>query len=170
MNQNSGKTKTIIWVTLLLAVVVIGIGYAAISATNLNISGTASATGDTTDFVVKFDDSVEIATAGQGTTSGDIVNNTTATMTVEGLSAAGEKASATYTIKNESQALSAGLTAQASITNTEYFDISYSFGETSIATGDTTTLTVTVTLKKTVIEDLDPADLTVTITATPKQP
>ena len=78
MNQNSGKTKTIIWVTLLLAVVVIGIGYAAISATNLNISGTASATGDTTDFVVKFDDSVEIATAGQGTTSGDIVNNTTA--------------------------------------------------------------------------------------------
>ena len=82
MNQTSGKTKTIIWVTLLLAVVVIGIGYAAISATNLNISGTASATGDTTDFVVKFDDSVEIATAGQGTTSGDIVNNTTGNNTI----------------------------------------------------------------------------------------
>ena len=43
MSKIVGKTKTLIWVTLLLVVVVLGIGYAAISAVQLRIEGSASA-------------------------------------------------------------------------------------------------------------------------------
>lgn len=99
-------------------------------------------------------------------------------MDVSGLSAKGEKATATFTIQNTSADLSARLSANTpSNSNKDYFNVTYAFkdDETTplVVKNETTTITVTVELLKTPVDETE-AQLTTTIgvdiTAEPVQP
>ena len=158
---------------LLIAVILVGIAYAAITNVTLNINGTGSAQAGKDNFVVEFIG--EPTTGGKGTTTATINTSkrTEGTMNVEGLTAKGDTATATFTVQNSSQDLSADLTAKATSSNEDYFEVRCQIEDTTLKAGATTELTVTVELLKTPIdetkEDLS-TNIGVSITAEPKQP
>lgn len=170
------KNKTILGVVLLIAILLLGIGYAAITGLDLNINGTANATANSDNFIVKFTN----ATAGDNCTLAEITssdtNRRTATMNVEGLKSAGDKATATFVVTNESPDLNAVLAVKTkTMTDTgtgdaDYFDVEATIADnaSSMAPSATRTVTVTVTLNKTIVEDKT-ATINVQLTATPEE-
>ena len=95
-------TKKIVGVVLVVAILLVAIGYAAIGTKTLNINGSATASTNDSNFVVKFTGTP--TTGGTGTTTATIngQDQLKATMNVTGLTAKGDVATATYTISNES--------------------------------------------------------------------
>ena len=171
------KKRTLTALAAVLAVLMLGVGYAAVANDILTINGTASATPSDNNFVVEFDRDTTVGSTDGA--SGTYTNATTATFSVSGLTAKGQTASATYTIKNSSSDLSANLTAAiGTMTNGEggneddktYFNVSYSFADTTITAGGKTTLTVTVTMLKTPVAEDVSVTFPVTITASAVQP
>lgn len=155
--------KTLMTLGVIVAVLVLGVGYAAITDINLNINGTAAATPSDDNFSVIF--------TGTPSTSGDtvsasITDDLTATMTVTGLTTTGDTATASYTIKNASEELSATV-EQGTITNDNetYFEVTTDWTTTTLAADGSKTVTVTVKLIKTPIEDQS-ATFTIPFTAT----
>ncbi len=168
--------KTFLGVGLLLAILVLGIGYAAITGTNLVISGTATASPNDDNFKVTFDTTATVTTGsytsktdGAVTVAGEYTDEYNATITVSGLTNIDDYATATYTIHNESDDLDASLAAAITTgADSSYFDVSYAFKDdaTTLAHGSSTTVTVTVKLKKTVIEEkTENVEITITPTA-----
>ena len=158
---------------LLVAIVLVAVGYAAITNVTLNIKGTAKSEGNPDNFKVELIG--EPQTSGDGTTTATIDNQdkTQGTMNVSGLNAKGQTAIATYTVKNQSADLSADLTAKATSTNDEYFEVQCSLDKTTLKAGEETTMTVKVKLLKTPIDETKENLLTeigVNIDAEPKQP
>ena len=156
--KNKQRTYTI--VAILLAVVSLGIGYAAVS-TLLSIDGTATALPG---------DGVQLEFTGTPTNSGTQTGNAAAinasdpkkaTCTVV-LKDVNESATCTYTVSNNTtdtsisaKDLSIGVysdsgysTAWNNTSSSQYFSITSNIGATTLANGATTTATVTVTLKK----------------------
>lgn len=172
------KKRTLTVVAAVLAVLMLGVGYAAVAADILNITNaSASATPSDANFVVQFDEETPVV-EGNNVTA-DYTDATNATFAVSGLTAKGQTASATYAIENLSPDLSANLTAAiGAMTNgasgTEddktYFSVSYSFEDTTITAGGSTTLTVTVTMLKTPVTEDVSVTFPVTITASAVQP
>lgn len=166
------STKTIVGVVLLLAIVLVAVGYAAMTAVTLNINGTAQAEAKQSNFSVKF--SGTPTKEGDGTITAAVTDDTHATIEVTGLSAKGQKASATYTIQNTSADLSAALSATVTNSNEGYFKVTKEIAEPStLVKGGTTTITVTVELLKTPVDEEEAAlksTIGVTITADPVQP
>ena len=171
------KKRTLTVLAAVLAVLMLGVGYAAVAADVLTINGTASATPSDDNFVVQFDHDTTVDSTGGA--SGAYTNATTATFSVIGLTAKGQKASATYTIENESADLSATLEAKVgTMTNGEggneddksYFKVTTTFGQPTIASKGKTTLIVEVELLKTPVAEDVSVTFPVTITATPVQP
>lgn len=168
------STKILTAVVVFLAVVLVAVGYAAITSVNLKISGSAKAEGQQTNFSVEFTGTP--TTGGDGTTTATLstTDKKEATMNVTGLTAKGEKATATFTVKNTSADLSANLAATATNDNETYFKVTYSIANpTTIAKDGTTTITVTVELLKTPIQETEAeltANIEVLLTATPVQP
>ena len=168
-----GREARVVGGVVLLAVILVAIAYAAITNVTLNINGTGSAQAGKDNFVVEFVG--EPTTGGKGTTTATIDKSkrTEGTVNVEGLTAKGDTATATFTVQNSSQDLSADLTAKATSSNEDYFEVRCKIDDTTLKAGATTELTVTVELLKTPIdetkEDLN-ADIGVSITAEPKQP
>lgn len=164
--------KTFIGLALFVAVLVLGVGYAAVT-NNLIISGTANATVSDANFVVEFDTTVEPTVTKSRETAevtASITDTKTATIMIDGFTAKGDTATATYKIKNASPSdLSAQLSATPSSTN-EDFKVEYSFEETEIAKDAFTTVTMTVTLEKTPIDQDINATVSLDITATAVQP
>ena len=159
--------KALIVTVLIVAVLLLGIGY-AISNQELFVSGNATANAG--DFLVKFDDTVAVATSGDGTSSGTITDATTATISVDELSKVNEEAVVTYTVKNASTDLSANLTAEVTTnSNQTYFTVTSELADYTIAAGDSTTLTVKVKLVKAALE-AQSANITVKLTASAAQP
>lgn len=162
------KKNTYVGLVLLLAVLMLGIGYAAMSNITLNIGGGAGASVEDENFKVKF--------TGTPQTSGD---NITATITDDhnatinvSLTAKGDKATATYTILNDSADLSASV-AIPSITNsnTEYFTVTTDMADAELlASGADTTVTVTVELIKTPIDADQNSNISISFVASPVQP
>ena len=114
-------------------------------------------------------------TGGKGTTTATIDSSvkTNGTVTVNGLTAKGDEATATYTVKNQSADLSADLTAEATSSNEEYFEVLCTLEKTTLKAQEETTLKVTVRLLKTPIDETKEnlkTDIGVTVTAEPKQP
>ena len=163
------KKRTFLGVALLIAVLVLGVGYAAITK-NLSISGTASATTNNENFKVKFEGTpvTDKTNAPSSTVEATVTNDLTATINVSGLTTTNDTVTATYTIKNESPELSADL-AVGSIANDNavYFEVTANLAASTIAKGDSTTVTVTVKLIKTPVEDQSAA-ISIPITATAK--
>ena len=158
---------------LLLAIILVAVGYAAITNVTLNINGTAKSGTSQSNFVVEFIGTP--TTGGKGTTTATInaSKKTEGTVEVSGLTAKGDTATATYTVKNQSQDLSADLTAEATSSNEKYFETICTVEKTTLKAQEETTLTVTIKLLKTPIDETK-EDLTsnigVSITAEPKQP
>ena len=158
---------------LLLAIILVAVGYAAITNVTLNINGTAKSGANQSNFVVEFIGTP--TTGGKGTTTATINESkkTEGTVEVSGLTAKGDTATATYTVKNQSQDLSADLTAEATSSNEKYFETICTVEKTTLKAQEETTLTLTIKLLKTPIDETK-EDLTsnigVSITAEPKQP
>lgn len=167
----SKKTKTILAVVLIAAIVLIAVGYAAISNVNLTISGTASGAGSSENFAVNFTGtptgqvnlSVEDATA---KATGSITNTKQAVIAVSGLATKGDYGEVTFTVTNASADLKADIAATVSGGNDENFTVTTSGGGTGIAPGATTTVTVRVTLNKTLVDSATTA-VQVDLVATP---
>lgn len=156
MNRN---TKAIVGLVLLVAVLLVAVGYAAITATTKQENFTVEFTGTPT---VSDADKVEAKLVDQKPLN--------AIMNVSKLTAKGDTATATYTIANTSADLSAVLSATTSNTNDEYFKITQNIAKATVAAGDTTTITVTVELIKTPITQDEETTIGVAITAEPQQP
>ncbi len=153
------RKKTYIIVGLLIAIITLGVGYAAV-ADLLTINGNATALPVGAD--VTFDSTTAPSTSGGQTgttasidTTGDTTNHTAICTVV--LKTYNEQATCTYTIKNTSTdtALNAtnitatvyesdGITAWSS----DYFTITAAPTVTTLANNATTTVVVTVVLKQ----------------------
>ena len=158
---------------LVLAIILVAVAYAAITSIQLNINGTGNATANQSNFKVEFIGTP--TTGGKGTTTATIDSSvkTNGTVTVNGLTAKGDEATATYTVKNQSADLSADLTAEATSSNEEYFEVLCTLEKTTLKAQEETTLKVTVRLLKTPIDETKEnlkTDIGVTVTAEPKQP
>ena len=158
---------------LLVAILLVAVGYAAITKVGLNIDGTAKSEGNPDNFKVELVG--EPQTSGDGTTTATIntADKTQGTMNVSGLNAKGQTAIATYTVKNQSTDLSADLTAKATSTNDEYFEVQCSLEKTTLKAQEQTTMTVKVKLLKTPIDETKEnlsTEIGVNIDAEPKQP
>lgn len=165
--------KTFIGLALFVAVLVLGIGYALVSSQTLNINGEAKAGEAEIDFPVMFDDSKEIVVSDTDKVEASIdltdSNKRTATINVSGLTAIGDKVTATYAIKNESTDLAALLSAETNSVS-DYFKVTAAFEDDTIAPQDFTNVTLTVELAKTPIDQEITSAISAVITATPVQP
>ena len=167
------KRKTMLGLALIVAVLVLGVGYAVVSGVNLTISGTAAT--ETKDLNVYFDGvtSKDAGTTGATVTATSENESLTATIAVTGLKKVGDVVTATYEIKNNEADLSASI-VQDSIDNSksDFFEVTTDM-ETAkvVAAQGTTTVTVTVKVIKLPIEEADSTtNITVTLAATPVQP
>ena len=147
------KKNTMLAVLLLLAVVVLGVGYAAATGPWV-INGEATANAND-GFDVDFT-SVDDETIGQ------IVSDTEGKMTVT-LTEVGDSETAVFTLTNNSpKGIAAeivedsiSITYDADAASSDYFLVEYELGSTTIASdGGTTTLSVTVTLKQAALEEV----------------
>ena len=167
------KNTKIVGGVLLVAIILVAVAYAAITNVDLKINGVGSAQAKQENFKVEFIGTP--STSGKGTTTATIneSDKTKGTVNVTGLTAKGDEATATYTVKNLSSDISADLTADATSSNQTYFEVICSLEKTTLKAQEETTLKVTVRLLKTPIdetkEDLN-SDIDVTLTAEPKQP
>ena len=158
---------------LVLAIILVAVAYAAITSTQLNINGTGNATANQSNFKVEFIGTP--TTGGKGTTVATIDSSvkTNGTVTVNGLTAKGDEATATYTVKNLSADLSADLSAEATSSNEEYFEVLCTLDKTTLKAQEETTLKVTVRLLKTPIDETKEnlkTEIGINVTAEPKQP
>ena len=164
--------KTVVGVVLFLAIVLLAVGFAAITAVNLVITGNTTATPSQENFKVVFTGEPETSEPGKVTADINEDDPTKATMDVSGLTAKDQFVTATFTIQNKSADLSAQLTEVSAVnTNTAYFKVDTNIAEPTLVTaGSTTTVTVTVTLLKTPISGDETGTTTVTLKADPVQP
>ena len=168
-----GKNTKIVGGVLLVVIILVAVAYAAITNVELNINGVGSAQAKQENFKVEFIGTP--STSGKGTTVATINSNdkTQGSVNVTGLTAKGDEAIATYTVKNLSSDISADLTADATSSNQTYFEVICSLEKTTLKAQEETTLKVTVRLLKTPIdetkEDLK-SNIGVSIKAEPKQP
>jgi hypothetical protein len=162
------KTSKIVLGIVIAAVLIIGVGYAAIQNITLYIDGTVTANADQANFTVKLSGTPQVSDATKVTAS--VVDDTHATLNVSGLTAKGESVTATYTIQNTSADLSADLSASVTNSNNEYFKVTQEIAKSNIEKGAATTITVTVELIKTPITASETSTIGVTVTAAPVQP
>ena len=162
------KTNKIILTVAIVAVLLLGIGYAAIQNITLNINGTAAADPSQSNFKVMFSGTPTVSDDTYVTAA--ITDDTNATINVEGLTKKGDVVTATYTVQNASTDLSADLGVSTTNSNTEYFTLSSEIAQTSLVAGEATTLTVTVELTKTPITESVSVTIGVQLEAMPIQP
>lgn len=154
-------------VGLLVFVLVLGIGYAAVSTVGLNIDGTASVKSE--NLKVSFNGVTEVSD-GEKVVANSTDNSLDATISVSDLTL-NEIVTATYTIKNEETDVNANITKKT-ITNDkeEFFEVTTSVDEspTTVDANGTAKVTVTVKLIKTPIEaDDSTANIQIDLDANP---
>ncbi len=168
--QNSQNKKTLQVVLIaLIAVITLGIGYAAISAVNLVINGNATASVNQENFKVHFTQAQSItgSTGASGTSSIDTQDDTKAMFDVTGLTKEGDYAEAVYTVKNDSNGIGAEITLNLDSSNTEYFKVTETILDNKLQAGDSTTASVRVEMIKTPVTDSVSTSVTATLTASP---
>lgn len=172
------KRKTFIGMAIVLAILILGVGYAAINNVNLVVNGTANVTANA-DFNVEFDqDHTVVVTGGTTGAAGAYTGALTATMTVN-LDSANTEQTAVYKIDNNSTELSA--TLDAAVTNDDttlnkYVTITSQLCSDAdctttlngaVAKGTSAYLKVTATLVNNPSQDVTNKQFTVTVSATP---
>lgn len=163
------KKKTFVGVALLVAVLMLGVGYAAIADVKLNVTGNVTANPSDANFKVEFTGTPQKSTGVEASISE--TNKLEATIDVTGLTQAGDVATATYTIINNSEDLTANLTASViENSNDEYFKVTPTLASSSIAKGVSTTLEVKVELIKTPVAGDETGTIKVQVNAAAAQP
>lgn len=161
------RKKTLYGLGLLALILVLGVGYAAVSEVTLNIDGSATVASEA--LKVSFngvtdteDDDKVVASSTDNSLNASIqVTNLTLN----------EAVSATYTIKNQETDVDANvIKKQISNDKPEFFEVTTSVDDSAetITAGGTGTVTVTVRLIKTPIETSDStANIQIDLTASP---
>jgi hypothetical protein len=175
------KRRTLIITALLLAALVLGIGYASLSR-ELVIGSEANLAPDEKDFDIVFTHAgIDKAAFGSASLTGDQDNATTAHYTLTGLSAKGETAIMTFVITNRTKDVKATLKSLSMLPGTlyvgdgtsntadpaKYFDkkvvitdaegnvlANNAYTAFDVGAKESVTVTITVTLKETVTEKL----------------
>ena len=143
------KNKTLLGVALLVAVLMLGVGY-ALQTKPLSLTGTATATPTDANFIVQF--SSASASHGADVAEVDETDKTKATFTVTSLTAVGDTAVGTFKIKNKSNAginakITAGQLVETDADN--YFEVTTALTDNeNVAVDGEATYTVTVKLIK----------------------
>lgn len=155
------KKKSFVALALVVAVLVLGVGY-ALNTIDLKVNGEITVSPDDSNFDVNFTDA-KITTKGtlagqtDAATKGD---GKTATLSVKTLKTVGEKVIAEYTITNNSKAgINATLTTptatQTDDTAKEYYKVTAELADNvAIAPNGTKKLTVTVELVKAPLDEV----------------
>ena len=162
------RTNKILIAILLISIMLLGLGYAAIQNITLNITGTAIANPSQSNFTVRFSENVQVSDSNKVIAA--ITDDTNATINVSGLTTSGDTVTATYTVQNTSKDLSANLSVETTNSNEEYFLIESKLGNETLTAGGATTLTVTVQLTKTPISTTETSTIGIQLTAEPVQP
>ena len=168
--QNSRNKKALqIGLFILIAIVVLGVGYAAISSVNLIINGNATARVDQNNFKVHFTQAQAISgsTGVSGTSTIDLQDDTKATFDVTGLTKVGDYAEAVYIVRNDSNGIGAEITLNLNSSNTEYFKVTETILDNKLQAGEETTAKVKVEMIKTPVTDAVSTSITATLTASP---
>ena len=179
------KRKTFTVMVILLAILVLGVGYATVSQVTLTLNGTANIKANA-DFTVVYDTShtptySTLVTPTEASVAGAYTSTSVATMTFT-LDAKNPEVYAIYKIDNNSSELAASLAAavtQVSGDNAAYFDTITAAYYTdaacttalsgNLAHGASAYLKVTVGLAKSPVTDKTGATFTVVTTATPQE-
>lgn len=160
------KNKTLLGVALLIAVLMLGVGY-ALQSRPLSLTGTATANPTDANFIVEF--SSASANHASDTAEIDAADKTKATFTVTSLTEVGQTAVGTFKIKNMSNAgINANITAGqiAETDDGNYFEVTSDLtGNTNVAINGEATYTVTVKLIKAPVDAAATGTFTVGFTA-----
>lgn len=149
------KKKSFATLALLVAVLILGVGY-AISSIDLKVNGDVTISPDDANFNVEFTDATVDGTGNTATKGTGKV----ATLSVKSLKEVGDKVTATYTITNLSKAginatLDGLAVTPADDAAKDYYKATAVFGSTNAIVPDgTETLTVTVELVKAPLEEV----------------
>ena len=159
---------------ILIAILVLGIGYAAVSYVTLTIEGTGAITSTQSNFVVVYTGVSLASKSSNDITTTQSASGTTGSFTVTGMTKKGDYAEFTYTIENQSEGLSAvlGNPVIASGYNSEYFTVTSTTNSpttlTSTGATNTTTQTVRIEAAKTPTADQTSNTVTITLQADPQ--
>ncbi|MBO5414945.1 MAG: hypothetical protein J6A17_04890 [Bacilli bacterium] len=172
------KKRTLTVVAVLLAVLMLGVGYAMISEISLTITDTSSAIAspDDSQFEVKFTEAVKTSAPAYATVSQtiDASDPTKGTISISGLKAKGDTVVVTYTILNNSADLAANLVTAVNNDAEGYdktnFRVTSVLGAGKIEHSATTTLAITVELLTTPISGDLTTKIPVSVTATATTP
>lgn len=173
------NNKTLLGVALVIALLVLGVGY-ALSATNLNVKGTTAITASDTNFKVAFADVTEtnIIEEGSGATADTIskINDTQINLGVNSLQAVGDEVTFQMTINNTSaEGIYASIPAptitvgtNGSLDNSKYYTVTTDWTTTKelAPINGSQTFTVTVKLDKAPVNNIN-EEFTVAFTAEP---
>lgn len=155
------KKKSFVALALVVAVLVLGVGY-ALTTIELKVNGDITVSPDDSNFDVNFTDA-SITTAGTLTGKTDVAdkgNGKTATLSVKTLKTVGEKVIAEYTITNNSKAginatLSNPVATQTNDDAKDYYTVTATLeNNDAIAPNATKKLTVTVELVKAPLDEV----------------
>ena len=162
---------------VLIAIVLIGIGYAAVTAVNLTINGNGTITPNDENFKVVYTGVTSTANPTTINVATDTIGAegvTTTSFTVTNMTKKDDTVTLTYTIQNKSADYKAVLNEAStylSVTgDTEYFSVTPgTFASTTLNPDGTTTQTVTVTALKTPADTDKSVTITLSLTATAQE-
>ena len=169
--------KTLIGFALIVAVLVLGVGYAAITGVNPTISGSAAV--DNVDLKVVFTNDTDSDTSGcpncenVDVTATAVDGELTAEIEVVGLTRVGDVVTATYTLRNDETDVAATITeSDIDVDKDDYFEVTTDVGAGFvIQPGATHEVIVTVEVIKTpILEANSTTTLSVQLAANPVEP
>ena len=146
--KNIHRKKNLhIFLLLLIAVLTLGIGYAAITSVNLYIDGDIASTPNQDKFRVHFiptDDtpSMVLDDGVTGNATIDDLDDTVAHLNVSGLTKKGDHATAVYTVKNDSNGIGTKIKLKIDNSNTEYFNVLEIIDDDTLQEGESTTVSI----------------------------
>lgn len=149
--------KIVVVAFLLIAVLLLGVGYAALTDT-LTIDGSAGVDYDDTKEVFDGDIYFSKVISGDGCSAVIDSDPDEGTITVNdgALKEVGDEVIATYTIKSESDLDVSIPKPTVTVTNSEYFEVTYSWAvDQTLPAGGTIDVTITIRLIKTADADQD---------------
>ena len=131
------ERQVFITLGLILAVLMLGIAYAAITTQEFNVSGSAMATASDANFDVRFTGTVK--SSGDGTVTGTIASTgKSATFDVTNLNTKGQKSVITLNVINNSADINATpVIASVTHTNSTWFNVEAELGETTYCDSST---------------------------------
>ena len=168
--KNSGNKKIFqMCLFVLVAIVVLGIGYAGVSAIKLYFNGSIAISPDQSRFKVQFVTAQRITgTPGVGgTATVDYNDKTVAHFSISGLNKAGDYAEATYVVKNYSNNIGADISLQLSNSNPSYFKVTEIIESNILQAGDTTLAKIRVEMIKSPVDDPVTTDVSARLVAKP---